>query len=226
MVKGTDSKGRGQTIRSSEADAKGLASKFERGKRVNSAIPKIVEAVNTAIATGSEEAAVVRLIYLTGFRNGSEKNTGAKVKAYGATTLRGEHVSIEGDTVTFDFTGKLGVRQLHVVADAALADDMRRRKERGGPLFDTRADKVIAFLRKASRLNDIKAHDLRTWNATELARHIINTEAAPTDEVDYWLKRDAVADIVARKLGDTRSVVLERYIDPIVFAEWQESAKV
>lgn len=35
-----------------------------------------------------------------------------------------------------------------------------------------------------------------------------------------------MADVVARKLGDTRAIVLSNYIDPVVFAKWAESANL
>jgi DNA topoisomerase IB/predicted RNA methylase len=228
QAKGKDAKGRWQSIYSAEHSAAQLAAKFERGKRVHAAMPRLIAATRQGLQEGVEEASVIRLIYLTGFRNGGEGDTGAKVKAYGATTLLGQHVSIEGDVVSFDFTGKLGVEQKHQIQDAGLAQDLGQRKASAGDdgrLFATSPDKVLNYLRSITEA-DFKVHDLRTWNATALAAGLINAEAAPTTPAEYWLRRDAVADIVAKKLGDTRKIVLESYIDPIVFAKWQESASV
>lgn len=223
LAKGRDDKGRLQSIYSSADTQAALAAKFARQKRVNALMPRILDGVKNGLRDGTEEASVLRLIYLTGFRNGGEGDTGAKVKAYGATTLLAEHVSIDGDTVAFDFTGKLGVQQQHTIVDAALATDLAARKAKGGRLFNTSPDKVLAALRTAAGTQDIKVHDLRTWNATSLAAELIQANPAPETETDYWLKRDQIGDVVARKLGDTRSIVLESYIDPIVFAKWQES---
>lgn len=225
LVRGRDSAGRPQAFYSSEHSQAALAAKFERNKRVNAAMPNMLERITAGIAKGDEEASVLRLIHLTGFRNGGEGDGNAKVKAYGASSLRAEHVTIDGDTAHFDFIGKLGVHQVHDIKDAALAADLATRKARGGELFRTNATKVLAYLKTIGE-PDFIVHDIRTWNATRLAQRLIAAEPAPTSEIDYWLKRDAVGDVVARKLGDTRKVVLESYIDPIVFAKWQESATV
>ncbi len=228
IARGRDAAGRIQTFRSSAEEQRALAEKFQRGTEVNAALPDILTALHKGIQEGKPEASVLRLIYLSGFRNGGEGDGKAKEQAYGATSLRGDHVTIEGDTVHFDFTGKLGVRQQHTIVNHELAQDLAARKAAtgDGPLFATTSDKVLAYLKKVSGNKDFLVHDLRTWNATALADRLTESEEAPTDATDYWLKRDAVADVVARKLGDTRKVVLESYINPIVFAKWQESAKV
>jgi DNA topoisomerase-1 len=132
QAKGKDAKGRWQSIYSAEHSAAQLAAKFERGKRVHAAMPRLIASTRQGLQEGVEEASVIRLIYLTGFRNGGEGDTGAKVKAFGATTLLGQHVSIEGDVVSFDFTGKLGVQQKHQIQDAGLAQDLSQRKAAAG----------------------------------------------------------------------------------------------
>lgn len=120
-----------------------------------------------------------------------------------------------------------GVRQQHTVVDGSLARDLESRKARGeDALFRTSTDKVLAYFKRLGGSPDFIVHDLRTWNATELAKDIIALESAPLTEIDYWLKRDAVGDVVARKLGDTKKIVLESYIDPNVFTNWQKSANV
>lgn len=226
LVKGRDAKGRNTAIYSSKHEQQQLAEKFARNKRVDAEMPKILEGIRKGIIAGDEEASVLRLIYLSGFRNGGEGDGNAKTKAYGASTLMAEHVTIDGNLVTFDFIGKLGVRQQHAIVDAGLASDLSERKKRGGKLFNTDATKVLAYFKKISGNQDFIVHDLRTWNATELAKTVIKQEKAPQSSNEYWNIRDDVADIVARKLGDTREIVLGSYIDPIVFAEWAENAKI
>lgn len=227
-ARGKDSKGRPVSVRTSEADALSAAKKFARAKNVNQAIPQAIKQIGNDLESGTapEESSVLRLIYLTGFRNGGDSDTGAKVKAYGATTLRAEHVEIDGDTAKFDFIGKLGVQQQHTIVNGPLARDLEERKARGGALFDTNATKVLARWKQVSGNPDFIVHDIRTWNATKLAATIIKQNQSPTNPTDFWLLRDQIGDIVARKLGDTRTVVLESYIDPIVFAKWRESASI
>lgn len=225
LVRGRDAQGRVQAIYSSAHSMRALAEKFERGRRVNEAMPRIVEGVERGLQRGDEAASVLRLILLTGFRIGG-KAQGGKVEAFGASSLRADHVRISGDEVEFAFVGKLGVAQNHVVLDAGLAADLEPRVRRGGALFAVRPEAVREYLRRAAGMDDIIVHDLRTWNATALAAKLVAAEVAPETATDFWLKRDAVADVVARKLGDTRTVVLEHYIDAMVFANWRQAANV
>jgi DNA topoisomerase IB len=56
-----------------------------------------------------DSADCLKLIMMTGVRPGSEEDTGAAVKAYGATTLEGKHVVKTKDGVELQFVGKKGV---------------------------------------------------------------------------------------------------------------------
>jgi DNA topoisomerase IB len=223
---GRDSKGRTQRIYSAAHTESQLIAKFIRQRDFNAKLPDILNRVESDIKQGRnvEEASVLRLIAQTGFRVGGEADTGGKVKAYGASTLRPEHVKIDGDTVHFDFTGKLGVRQEHSVTDAQLARDIEARIERGGPLFRTTDARVRNYLQRIA--GDYKVHDFRTWNATDAARKAIEDRPAPKSPEEYWRERDEVGDIAARKIGDTRKIALETYVDPLVFEGWRESAGV
>lgn len=78
----------------------------------------------------------------------------------------------------------------------------------------------------ASLNGDFVVHDFRTWNATEAALQAIAAHAAPATAEAYWDQRDAVADIAAAKIGDTRAVALESYIDPAVFDAWRIHAGI
>ncbi|HEX8098373.1 MAG TPA: hypothetical protein VF507_10065, partial [Pyrinomonadaceae bacterium] len=216
IATGRDAKGRTQRLYSAAHTDTALVAKFIRQREFNRALPGLVARMERDLRAGShvEEASVLRLIAMSGFRVGSHVETQARVKAYGASTLRAEHVKIEGDTAHFDFVGKLGVRQQHAIRDAGLAEDLRRRAQRGGALFDTTDTKVRAYLHAITGRKAFKVHDFRTWNATEAARKAVQSMAAPTTAEEYWAKRDQVGDIAARKIGDKRQVALETYIDP------------
>jgi DNA topoisomerase-1 len=226
MAVGKDSKGRTQRLYSTAHTEAALVAKFIRQREFNSALPDLMNRIEQDMnGRNREEARVLRLIALSGFRVGGEADTGAKIKAYGASTLRAEHVKIEGDVVHFDFIGKLGVRQQHSINDAALVSDLRARMRRGDALFSTNDVKVRKYLHSISD-KDFKVHDFRTWNATEAARHAIEQIDAPTSAEEYWSARDKVGDIAAEKIGDTRKIALESYIDPLVFEDWRTQAGV
>ena len=165
---GKDSKGRTQSRYSTAHTSEAQAQKFTRLQQFNDALPGVMDRVNDSLATGhgEEEAAVLRLIHQTGFRNGGDEDTGGAVKAYGASNLRAEHVRFDGDTTHFDFTGKLGVRQQHSLTDPEITADLRERAADGGALFNTTDARVRDYLKQSG---DFKVHDFRTWNATDLA---------------------------------------------------------
>jgi DNA topoisomerase-1 len=226
-AKGRDGKGRAQAIYSASHTTNALNAKFKRLQRFNAKLPAIMRRTMKDLGgEQGEEASVLRLIYLSGFRNGGDDGNG-KVKAYGASNLRAEHIAVEGDTVRFDFIGKLGVRQQHEIRDAGLAADLAARKatadSRDGALFATTAPRVLAYLKRSG---DFKVHDLRTWNATELALAAVASTPAPQTALAFWIARDTVGDLVAAKLGDTRKIVLESYIDSAVFAGWRTQLNI
>lgn len=225
---GRDGKGRTQRLYSAAHTQEALVTKFIRQREFNTAMPELLRRIEADLdGQHAEEASVLRLLVLSGFRVGGDADTHAKVKAFGASTLRPEHVIITGDTVHFDFIGKLGARQQHSIMDAALANDIGRRLERGGDtLFATNDGRVRAYLHSRSGDKAFKVHDFRTWNATEAARSAIERMAGPNSAEEYWNRRDEVGDISARKLGDTRKIVLETYIDPLVFEDWRKRAGV
>lgn len=223
---GKDAKGRIQSRYSAAHVAQAQADKFARGRAFDEALPGIMERVHGSIASGDgrEEAAVLRLIQRSAFRNGGDEDTGAKVKAYGASNLRAEHVAFDGHTTHFDFTGKLGVRQQHSIEHPEMTADLRARASKGGALFDTNDAKVRDYLKGVG--GDFKVHDFRTWNATDLARREVVAADQPTAADGFWSERERIGDLVAKKLGDTRKVVLESYIDPAVFEPWKTALKI
>jgi len=223
QARGRDGKGRLQCIYSAAHTAAALRGKFSRLVKFNAKLPTILKRVQKDLAgPDAEEAAVLRLVYFSGFRNGGDSGNG-KVKAYGASNLLAEHVTVEGDVVTFDFIGKLGVRQQHEIRDAGLAADLAARKARGGNLFDTDSAKVLRYLKKSG---NFKVHDFRTWNATELALTATQTLPSPKTAEEFWAARDMIGDLVAKKLGDTRKIVLDCYINPSVFAAWKNKLNI
>ena len=217
---GKDAKGRVQSLYSRAHTSAAQAAKFNRGRAFHAALPTILSRIRESIASGhgAEEAAVLRLIHRTGFRNGGDADTGGKVKAYGASNLRAEHVRFDGDTTHFDFVGKLGVRQQHSVTDPELTADLRQRAAGGGPLFDTTAAKVLDYLKQRG---SFKVHDFRTWKASTLAADTAANLPKPRTQAEFQKARNRVGDVVAKMLGDNRQIALDSYIDPVVFERWK-----
>jgi DNA topoisomerase-1 len=219
QVKGKDAKGRTQYLYSINHNTRQAALKFERVKQFTKEYPEMAKKIEKDMET-SEEAKVLYLISKTGFRIGDEKDTKAKVKAYGASNLTSEHIKITGETVSFDFIGKEGVHQKHTVEDPKLAKMLKGKK---GSLFNTKPAKIHAYLDGISE-NHYKVKDFRTFVATSTALHAIKTldpPPPPMDQKAYEKAVNAVAKLVSAKLGNTPKMARDSYIDPTVFKGWQ-----
>jgi DNA topoisomerase-1 len=222
---GEDSKGRTQYLYSAEHAAQASAEKFERLKEFNTALPGIRETLAVdlnnpnATALEREAAAVLTLIDKTGFRIGSEADTGAEKQAYGASTLQAEHVTIDGDTVTFTFVGKKGVDITKELRDPALAAMLEPRVAAGGKLFNITDGQVRDYLKE--KAGDFKVKDFRTWNGTSVALSVMQSTKAPATEKEFKAAQKAVATRVAEHLGNTPAVALQSYIDPSVWGPWR-----
>jgi DNA topoisomerase-1 len=225
QVTGVDVKGRTQRKYSAEHSEKAAAEKFARLKSFNAVVGTIVTSAssdmnNSRLAPVTRDAAaVVKLIALTGFRIGSERDTGADKQAYGASTLKPEHVKVKGNDITFAFTGKKGVEQGKTITDAGLAKYIRSRRGQE-KLFNASPMAIRSYL-KSRGGTEFKPKDFRTWNGTNAALKVISTMPVPKNEKEFARQRLEVGKAVAKHLGNTPIVALAAYIDPAVFGQWR-----
>ena len=222
----TDAKGRTQYRYSAEHSEKAAAEKFARLKDFNKALPQLRERITTDLSdtrlseTERESAAILRLIDKTGFRPGSEGETGADTKAYGATTLKAGHVRIDGDKISFRFPSKSGQVTAKTITDPVLAKVLAERKAHGGYLFPNASDADVRdYLH--SRDGDFKVKDFRTWNGTNKALETIAKMPVPKTDTAFKKAQREVAKKVAKHLGNTPAIALKSYIDPAVFSAWK-----
>lgn len=209
-------------LRRSETQAgKQLQAKHERGKMFSAELPEIKAKWENEIASNGSnhhEAKVLRLVHQTGFRNGGEGG-GGKVAAYGASSLRGEHVTVEGDKIHFMFPGKGGHVQDHELVDPVLAKHFAERKAAGEEkMFDTNDSKVREYLHSVD--GDFIVHDFRTHAATRTAAAEVEKqlkENPPKNAKEAKAIEKAALVLAARKIGDTVSVAKSTYVNPQVF---------
>ena len=229
---GVDSKGRTQAIYSADFRAGQDAAKFERLKEFNQVVPKAVDQLrsdmnNTKLDAATRDAAAATyLISQTGIRIGSNKETGAAKQAYGASTLQGRHVKVNGDTISLNFTGKKGVEQKIKFQDADLASYLKAKgAQRSTPVFGATTDAHIRDYFHKTIGDQFVVKDFRTWTGTATALRTVATLKAPTSEKDYKKAVKTVAKVVSEKLGNTPAIALKSYIDPTVFKSWSKSFK-
>jgi DNA topoisomerase-1 len=225
---GKDAKGRSQRLYSAAHSEAASAEKFARLRDFNAVAPKVRGKAESDMADAKakpktrDAAAITALIAATGFRPGSDDDTGADKKAHGASNLEGKHVKVEGDVLSFEFTGKKGVTIKKELKHPALASYISERKARAGdgPLFTANDADVRDYFHGIAG-KDFKVKDFRTWNGTATALAEVAKMPAPKTKADFQKARLAVGKIVAAHLGNTPTVALASYISPQVFSTWE-----
>ncbi|MGH3927331.1 MAG: hypothetical protein ACRDTT_31440 [Pseudonocardiaceae bacterium] len=226
QVIGKDSKGRSQYVYSAEHSARQSAAKFARIRMMRDKMPAIDGALARDART-EDAAAALLLIRRMGLRPGSDSDTGAEKKAYGATNLLAGQVSVSGDVVRFRFTGKKGVELDLEIDDPDVAKVIEPRlsgKAPGERLFVTNEKKTAGYLKRIDP--SVKLKDLRTYRGTDIAGQLVAGTDAPVNRKTYKAAVNNVALMVSQALGNTPSVALESYIDPSVFSPWRFAADI
>ena len=222
---GRDSKGRRVYLYSTEHMGRAAAAKFSRLKEFSEAYPSLVRKVRRDMKT-SEAALILYLISKTGFRIGSDSETRAAVKAFGASTLRCSHVSVENNKLSFDFIGKKGIRVGKVLKDIFLAQNigMRCNSDGGQKIFSTTDDEVRTYLRSLPGGSRFNVKDFRTYLGTLTAFRQIQTMPVPKNDLELKRYRKEVGRTVARELGNSPTIALKSYVSPEVFCTWESGS--
>lgn len=186
-------------------------------------------------------AAVVRLLERTLIRVGNDEYARDN-HTYGLTTMRRKHVRVEGNRVTFDFTGKSGQEWRLDLEDADVAEVVRlcletpgwevfKYVDEDGARHDVTADEVNAYLHELGG-DGVSAKDFRTWAGTVRAACVLveldgsAAEVAEATEVAQAAAKEAGGDAkkrvvraierVAEELRNTPAVCRDNYIHPAV----------
>lgn len=223
IATGKDSKGRTQPLYSSAHTEAQAAAKFQRVEKLQQQIGKL----DTALEKEAMEypaAAVLLLLRRMGMRIGSERDTKAEKKAYGASNLQARHVTINQQSVTLSFVGKKGVVVRLNTKDPLVMDVVEayyNETETGtDQLFGVTPEEVTKYLHYY--LPDFKLKDLRTLYANGIAYSLVERQGSrkPKSATELKrMKREVVVE-VAQYLGNTPAVALSSYINPAVFFPW------
>lgn len=230
---GLDSKGRKQyRYSAAHTEAQAIA-KFERVKAYASEAPRVKATLERQLGDPSvvgrqrDLAALTYLISQTGMRVGSKRETGAKVKAYGASTLLAKHAKVKGDTVSFSYTGKKGVARKVNIKNPEIAKFISEKRDKlkpNDPLFSVSGSAVSGVLRQITGNDKFKTHDMRTHVGTALAASLLSKQGKPRNKKSHKAKIKAISERVAKTLGNSPSEALKSYIDPFVFSPWEKTA--
>jgi DNA topoisomerase I len=227
LAVGTDDSGRRQYRYHGEFRRVADEVKFARLPEIGERLPRVRTAAARAVTSDDPRlrllGLVVRLIDRTLIRVGTERYA-EENESYGASTLRCDHVAVTGDDVKLCFVGKGGKGYERTVSDRALASFAEQRMARAdgdAPLFATPDGGSVDGTQVAERLTEwsgveMTAKDLRTWGAS--ATMVGALMKRPSGSQDPVL---AAFDVVAERLGNTRSVARDSYVAPAVVEAYE-----
>src|SRR5918995_909255 len=157
---GYDSAGRLQYLYHPKYRERKEREKFERILRFSDALPLMRRTTSNHLRHKHLDrekvlAAMTRLMNAAYFRVGDERYA-RKNRTYGIATLRRKHLTIEGDTLIFEYTGKWGQQQRKVITDARL----RRVVEECAALPGY---EVFKYYDDSGEGKDVKARDLNAY---------------------------------------------------------------
>lgn len=237
---GKDAAGRWQYLYHAKHVERRERGKRERIVRFIQALPRVRRAVARDLAQPGLPrekvlAGIFRILSTCFLRPGNEEYA-EKNGSYGIATLRSRHVSVKGDTVSFDFTGKSGKRQQRAVKDARLARLLREllrhpgevfkfRDESGG-LVDVRTRHINAYIKE--RMGErFSAKDFRTWAANLLcASALARSGDAPASGAARKRCVSVALREVAEHLGNTPAVCRASYVFGAVLKNFENGRRL
>jgi DNA topoisomerase IB len=228
-------------------NAAGIAERSDRimGKlpSIHAAVPGMRARVENDLASGegaSRErvgAAVTRLMDATTMRVGSEEYAtksgrgAAGQDSFGASSLRKEHVSVDGDTVHLSFPGKSRKDWKRSVTDPHLAatvqhlmtlpgDRLMQTKDANGAVKPFTENHTRDYMSQFG----MTPKNLRTYHATSMAKELLDQAGPPTSEANAKKTINAVVKSVSEHLGNTPAIARASYIHPAVLESYAKQA--
>ena len=211
-------------------------SKFRRMLEFSEVLPAIRERVERDLRGPDLSrrqilAATVRLLDKTLIRVGNDEYAKGN-RSYGLTTLRRQHVKVEGSVLRFSFRGKSGVQHAVAVTDRRIARIVQRCQDLPGrELFKyingdgkrqtITSDDVNEYLRHASGRN-VSAKDFRTWGGTILAAVALREAGPAPTKREATRAINRAIDVVAEQLGNTRAVCRKYYVHPALLSAYMD----
>ena len=170
-------------------------------------------------------ATVVHLLERTLIRVGNDEYA-RNNQSFGLTTLRSDHVAVEGSEVRFQFTGKSGKQWSLAMRDRRVARIIRACQELPGQdllqyfneeksLHAVSSGDVNEYLREITGA-DITAKDFRTWAGTMLMARYLSLSEPFASATQAKRVMSAAVKKVAAALGNTAAVCRKSYIHPAI----------
>jgi DNA topoisomerase-1 len=233
---GRDAKGRKQYRYHPHWAGVRAETKYQRSIAFGQALPRIRARVEhdmsrPGLPREKALAAIVSLLDQTAIRVGNEEYARTN-ESYGLTTLRNEHVTVNGATLRFRFRGKSGKKHEVEAHDRRVARIVRKMEDLPGQrLFEYQDENgevhaiesadVNDYLREISG-EDFTAKDFRTWSGSVVALRAL----ADLGEGESETKRGVAAAMraVAEHLGNTPAISRKSYVHPAILDAYNAGA--
>ena len=230
QVTGTDQRGRKQYQYHPLWNTLRNQTKFFHLHDFAKALPPMREQIETdmklpGLPLNKVLATIVSLMEYTGIRIGNsayEKIYGS----FGLTTLKDKHVAIKGHELAFSFIGKKGVYHNIKLKSKRLSHIVKQCKDiPGKELFQYYDEEGKRHCIDSGMVNDyirevcgngFTSKDFRTWTGTLCALETFSQMDYCDTIAETKKKIVETLDVVARHLGNTRSVCKKYYVHPIV----------
>jgi DNA topoisomerase-1 len=235
---GRDARGRKQYRYHKDWRAVRDASKFERLLAFGVALPTLRERIEADLALPGVPrerilATVVWIIDRTLMRVGNEEYARTN-DSYGATTLRKDHVEIEGAEVALSFRGKAGKEHRTDFRDRRIAAILRRCQELPGESLFSYVDEldevrtvdsgdVNDYLREIAG-DSFTVKDFRTWGGSVRCFRLLCDAGSASSAREAAAVITSVIKLVASHLGNTPAVCRSSYVHPAILSAYGDGA--
>src|ERR671933_172254 len=214
---GYDSAGRVQCLYHPRYRERKEREKFERILRFADRLPKMRRTTSEHLRHHKLDrekvlAAMVRLMNVAYFRVGEERYA-KRNKTYGIATLRRKHLTIQGNTMIFEYRGKWGQMQRKAVTDQRLRRvveecvalpgyEIFKYYDESGELRDVKSRDLNAYIKEVIG-DEFTAKDFRTWAGTLIAAVKLAGVGATEDAKQSEKNVLAAVDAGGRRDGQT-----------------------
>jgi DNA topoisomerase-1 len=178
-------------------------------------------------------ATVIGIMERTYIRIGNseyEKTNGS----YGLTTLKDQHVKLQGDSLQFSFVGKKGIAHKINLNNKKLARIVKQSREiPGKELFQYYDEKGNPHPIDSGMVNryiqeitgeDFTAKDFRTWAGTLNALKAFKELGQGQTQAEIKKKLVEALEHVSNKLGNTRTVCKKYYVHPLIIDMFEKQS--
>lgn len=238
---GKDAAGRWQYLYHGEHTRAQERKKFDRLIHFGGSIPAMRRMVarhlrQSGLPRERVMACILRILSLSFLRPGSEIYANEN-GSYGIATLRSKHVTVRGDRVAFDFSGKSGVQQQHELRNRQVAGVIKESLKRSGRrVFQYEGDdgklvkvtpQLINVYIKEVMGDRFTAKDFRTWAGTLICASALARENTNGDH-ELSAKQQVRLALVetAKVLGNTPAVCRSSYVSPSILNRFEKGAVV